>query len=69
MNPKTLLEAFKLAISEIKQLKLATREVIKEFIEKFIKWIILKHRCSKILDKMKQVKNYQEWEEYAKLLD
>jgi len=58
MNLKTLVAIFKLASSEIQQFKLATREVIQEFWQRFIAWIILKHRCSRILDKMKQVKNY-----------
>lgn len=40
-------------MQELKLMKMATREVILEFATRFVAWILLKHRCAKILDKMK----------------
>jgi len=58
-----------MALSELEQVKSASHEVLRDWMQKLVEYIVLKYKCMKIKEKMCKVKNHSEWEEYARVLD
>ena len=58
-----------LALTELQEVSQACKQVFKEFVNKFIRFILKKYKGAKLQDLMQNVDNHRDWEKYARQLD
>jgi hypothetical protein len=64
-----ILKIFKVAITELNEIRDCSLKVIRDWFQMILQYVLLKHRCSVLRDKMMQAKSFKEWEILAKILD
>jgi hypothetical protein len=58
-----------LILTELQEVKIAVRQVLKEWRNKLVRYILKKFKGAKLQDLLNNAKTYKEWEKYAKQLD
>jgi len=58
-----------LILTELQEVKTAVRQVLKEWRNKLVRYILKKFKGAKLQDLLNNAKTYKEWEKYAKQLD
>ena len=58
-----------LILTELQEVKTAVRQVLKEWRNKLVRYILKKFKGVKLQDLLNNAKTYKEWEKYAKQLD